>query len=152
MRVSAVGLRRALLSTHTLIYIYVSMSYRPSVKRNECLCGLCCVWAWTAICAMQSVSVSFVCASAQQSEEMSVSGEVIDEHAPETKRLATGNTQQDKTSCLLQLLGPRSKYVKQPRRYWICDGFLLCILLAVEHFLEGQISINAVGFSSSLSW
>lgn len=41
---------------------------------------------------MQSVSLSFVCVSAQQSDEMSVSGEEIDEHTPETKRLATGNT------------------------------------------------------------
>lgn len=40
---------------------------------------------------MQSVSLSFVCVSAQQSDEMSVSGEEIDEHTPETKRLATGN-------------------------------------------------------------
>lgn len=64
----------------------------------------------------QSVSVSFVCVSAQQSEEMSVSGEELDEHTPETKRLATGNTQQvtDKASCPLQLLGPRSHYVKHP--------------------------------------
>ncbi len=43
---------------------------------------------------MQSVSFSFVCVSAQQSEEMSVSGEEIDEHTQETKRLASGNTQQ----------------------------------------------------------
>ena len=38
---------------------------------------------------MQSVSFSFVCVSAQQSEEMSVSREEIDEHTQETKRLAS---------------------------------------------------------------
>lgn len=43
---------------------------------------------------MQSVSFSFVCVSAQQSEEMSVFAEERDEHTLETKRLAKGNTQQ----------------------------------------------------------
>lgn len=73
----------------------------PADYTNGCLC-------------MQSVSFAFVCVSAQQSQEMSVSGEEIDEHTPETKRLASGNTQQvtDKASCPLQLLGQFSKYVK----------------------------------------
>lgn len=43
---------------------------------------------------MQSVSFSFVCVSAQQSEEMSVSGEEIDEYTQETKSMASWNAQQ----------------------------------------------------------
>lgn len=55
---------------------------------------------------MQSVSFSFVCVSAQQSEEMSVSGEKIDEYTRETKSLASENAQQaadTKPAVLLQV-------------------------------------------------
>lgn len=43
---------------------------------------------------MQSVTFSFVCVAAQQSEEMSVSGEEREEHTHGTKKLASGNAQQ----------------------------------------------------------
>ena len=109
---------------HTCVCVYI-FAYRPSV--NVLSPSYAQINSWVASIVprvsgpadytnghrcMQSVSLSFVCVSAQQSDEMSVSGEEIDEHTPETKRLATGNAwASDTKPAVLQLVGQFSKCV-----------------------------------------
>lgn len=77
---------------------------------------------------MQSVSFSIVCVSAQQSEEMSVSGEEIDEHTQETKRLASENTQQAADT--------------KPAvhcRFWVKSANVFCLEIVTVVFANGWL-------------
>lgn len=85
---------------------------------------------------MQSVSFSFVCVSAQQSEEMSVSGEEVDEYTQETKSLASGNAQQD-TKPAVQC----RFWVNTANTFWLKLEFLLeleCLLLYFTHMAHTE--------------